>query len=230
RGKPIAAGAGDEACTIEQASATGKLGGDVYDAGRNLLGTGSLYPEYINSYSAFHCPNNSWFDTTGANDFDKTNPAEYPVTAPLTRYNSATNNPTNISERDDMNAVRYYRYDSYDANPIITKNGNAATEKIQAAEGNWTVRYARQWMPVQNNPVALGTLPAENREFYSKQLIWQEPSDDTYLTMCSFHATKGKITAVSLGGTARVIDNRTLSNYGNPVTAGGDFDTFRMKP
>lgn len=223
KNKPIAAGAGDAACTIQQASATGKLGGDVYDSAGNLLGTGSLYPEYVNSYGAFHCPNNSWFDTTGANDFDKTNPAEYPVTAPLTRYNAATS-----AAKADTNTVRYYRFDCYDANPLIIKNGNDATEKIDAVQGNWGVRYARQWMPIQDN---LSNVPSDaNQSFYDKQLIWKEPSDDSYLTMCSFHAPKGKITAVSLGGTARVIDLRTLSKYGNPVTAGGDFDAFRMTP
>ena len=169
----------------------------MYQAGSSgyvLLGTGSLYPEYIKSYSAYHCPNNSWFDTTGDKDFDKTNPKEYPVTAPLERYNAAT-----IANKTDTNSARYYRYDCYDANPVILKNGTQPNDKIGAADGDWRVRYSRQWLPVQSDPTNLtGITETENQAVYSKQLIWSEPSDDTYLTMCSFHATKGKITVSPL--------------------------------
>lgn len=233
--KLIIAGAGDEACTLDNASATNKLGGEVYAASGGgtftLVGVGSLYPEYAKSLSSFRCPNNSWYDTSGSVGYGVAPTAkDYPVTAPITRYNAATVSPT-VADRADTNDVRFYRFDSYDANPQFIKNGSAPVSRIQAAEGVWGLRYARQWMPTQTSTQNLSALPAANQSFYDKQLLWREPSADTYVTMCSYHGLSGKVLVMTLGGTGKVLDNKVLGDKGNPVTySGTDFDTFRLIP
>ena len=226
-GKLVAAQAGDKACSLEKASATGKLGGDVYvDAGGGtytLLGTGSLYPEYVKSLPTFKCPDDSWFDKPGNDGVNyNTSPAakDYPVTMPLVRYDTTNLRKTNLAA---INTVRFYRYDCYDSNPIIAKDAvGKASNKFAAAEGIWTPRYNRQWMAAVPDPTAPGAVsPNANKHFYDHQLIWSNPTDDAYLTMCSYHAQSGKITVMTLGGTAKAIDEKVLSDTGNPVTALG---------
>jgi len=229
---PIIAADGDAACTVEQASGTGRLGGtylQIEGEGVSVVGVGSLYPEYVKSVNTFLCPDNSWFNPVGDAGFNNapTNLPDYPVTAPLTRYNTTT---TTSASLIDKNTVRYYKFDSYDANPIINKSGAKALPSIRAAQGNWQLRYSRQWMNGVTDPTNLATIAAADQPFYNKQMIWKDPSDDTVLTMCSFHVpTSSKVVVVFLSGTAKVYDLKVLADKGTSPTS-SDFASYRMTP
>jgi len=230
---PIIAGDGDAACTPEQASGTGKLGGtylqDTGDGVMAVAGVGSLYPEYVKSTKTFLCPDNSLFDTTGDPGYNNspTDNVNYPVTAPLARYNTTTTTSTTLT---DTNTVRFYKFDSYDTNPVINKSGTKALPTLQTAQGNWQLRYSRQWMDAVANPATLTGIAAADQPFYSKQLIWKDPSDDTVLAMCDYHVpVSGKVVVVYLSGTAKVYDLSVLAAKGTSPTS-SDFASYRMIP
>ena len=231
----ITSGAGEAACTPEQASATGKLGGDFADAAGNVVASGGLYPEYIKSYSKYTCTNNTWFHPTGDKAFDQETPGTvgYPVTAPASFLNATTINKGDIATLTDKYgdaggapALRFYKFDSYSVNPWIVKDaaGNALP-KIDLAR--WPVRYRRQWIPAVQDPTTITN--DTDKKWYQNQLMWRDPSDDAAVTMCSQHATKGKAIVLYLSGTAKVKDLRELqkANSADPTT---DFDTYKMMP
>lgn len=237
----VVATGNNEVCTQEQASATGKLGGDYVDVDGQVVASGGLYPEYIKSRKTFRCANNSWF-LENADPAYNENPAtpDYPVTAPISTYVASSLDKNQTGTFNDKygvgtapDALRFYKFDSYDVSPFIRKKGNGeAIAKLDRT--NFAVRYQRQWMPV------VGSLPNTTadkaRQLYADQLIWRNPSDDAPVAMCSYHAESGKAIVLYLSGTAKVFDIATLDdkelqavNAGvDPTTE--DFDTFKMTP
>ncbi len=242
-GKLVVATGANRACTQDQASGTGKLGGDYVDAAGKVVASGGLYPEYVKSFTTYSCKNNTWFYVNNDPAYSETPGTDgYPVTAPKTFFNASSldkNNAASFGDRygggnpTDAPGLRFYKFDSYDTNPFIVKDGSGeALAKIDATR--WVVRYQRQWLEVINNPSTITDDRA--RQMYQNQMIWRNPSDDAAVTMCSHHATKGKAIVLYLSGTAKVLDIGVLQdkeaiavNAGLPA-AGADFDTYKMTP
>ena len=227
-----ASSATDPICTVEQAAGTGFLGGQYVDnaSGALLPFSGGLYPEYVKSLETYHCPNNTE-DLQGA---DRTNSVAVAAATRAVVGTNATSGTAGSDTPTTQNGV-YYRYDSYDANPRIIP----ATGKLDTA--NFTTRYSRLWTRVHKGVSgdALPTTGAANFASYRKQLYWRAPSGDTFVTMCTYHAPKGKVTVLWLSGSAKPIDVKKLQNYnGSDATkpnltatdASRDFDTFKLGP
>ncbi|MBC8138958.1 MAG: DUF1559 domain-containing protein [Fibrella sp.] len=242
-GKLVVATGSDVACTQDQASATGKLGGDYVDSAGNVIASGGLYPEYVKSLSTYLCKNNTWFYANNDPAYAEPPGSDgYPVTSAKSFYNAGSLEKTKLSDyndkygggnADDAVGLRFYKFDSYDINPLIQKDGSGeALAKIDPTR--WVVRYQRQWMGVEPDPSAITQDKA--RQLYQDQLMWRNPSDDAAVTMCSHHAAKGKAIVLYLSGTAKVLDLGVLNdkeavavNAGVPATT-ADFDTFKMTP
>lgn len=226
-GRLILAQGTEDACTLEQAAGSGKLGQALaYADGTPANVTGGLYPEYVKSLNSFHCPNNTEFDRA-----DATGPAA--VTAPLERYLALANGTDSATNP----AFRFYKFDSYDANPQVnTASADTLTQRFPN-DVAFTTRYSRQWLRTvapgadYDALVSGGGAPLTA---YTSQLRWREPGDDTYLTMCSWHAPRGKMVVLFLNGTARVLDVRRVfeqvPNGGGTNPLATDFDGFRLKP
>jgi prepilin-type N-terminal cleavage/methylation domain-containing protein len=176
----------------------------------------ALYPEYIDDPGIFHCPNNDIVDSR--NDL-----SAYVVTR--IEQNQP---PADIQASGSYNHG-FFKYDSYDTNPRILANDRLDT-------GVYLPRYSRLWQ----NIIADNNDDEFKSAEYRNQLQWASPSSDTYLTMCSFHAPKGKVIMLWLNGQAKVMDVNKLRNktivrpaplasipIANPAT---DFRANFMKP
>lgn len=223
------AASGAPACTLGQAAGTGLYGGEYANTDGSSPATGAkvfsggLYPEYVKSLETFHCPNNIGDDvatdtnTAAANRIDSRNPTLGSNGSPQTT------------------AVAYYKYDSYDANPTFNGSGVLSTT-------TWQTRYSRLWERVRpgssSDPLPTsGTSTYPSYAQYRNQMYWKAPSADTYVTMCTFHAPKGKVTVLWLSGATKVLDIAKLKNYSantsNPdITGyyGRDYDMYKLGP
>ena len=167
-----------------------------------------LYPEYISDVNTFHCPDNNIADTTGEVP---------PQTALVQRYMVV--GKTAGTTKTDM---AFYKYDSYDANPVFNAAG-----KLQ---GGSQARYARQWQPNIPGGNYTGLTP-EEQTIYRNQLYFATPSSDTYVTMCTYHAPYGKIVVSWLNGQSKALDANKLRN--NPAygpSNGTDYDVYKLTP
>jgi prepilin-type N-terminal cleavage/methylation domain-containing protein len=244
---------GETACTMQQASSTAvtpasgnpyslSLGGEYAAPGGTMVSpfSGGLYPEYVRSLETFHCPNNS-ADLGGAdmtNDAGTVAASRVAVGKDLaTGATSGTNaSPTPVS-------LAYYRYDTYDANPALNPDGTLNRTGMPSTPV-YAVRYSRLWTRVRTGATGDPLPAATDPEFatYRNQLYWRAPSNDTFVTMCTYHAPKGKVTALWLSGSAKVIDTNKLKSYnstngavpaGKPDlkgTNGRDFDLYKLGP
>lgn len=168
----------------------------------------SLYPEYVKSLDVFRCPNNTEFDAV----------SEPVVREVKRRTHTPGENPPNVVETNYT-----YAYNSYDASPRITGNN-----KIDLT--NFVTRYARLWTSVEGDP---NKVPAADQAAYRNQLYWRTPSDDTYVTMCTYHVPKGKIIVLNLNGNTRVLDTQKLSGnakYAPDAAINGDFAVNKLGP
>ena len=191
-------------CTISQAAGSGAYGGTYAISANNPLAgfQGGIFPEYVKSAEVFHCPNNTLNDTIGDTST---------VSVPYNVYP-----PINGKSTFDL---PLYKYDSYDASANVTSLNTVGT--------NYQIRYQRLWEPVLTTPPT-----NTNDPYYRNQLYWRVPSDSTYLTMCTYHAPKGKVIVLWLSGSAKVLDVAKLANI--PSVANGygtpDFNTYRLAP
>ncbi|GAB4458013.1 MAG: hypothetical protein OHK0029_18630 [Armatimonadaceae bacterium] len=169
----------------------------------------SLFPEYINDLNVYKCPNNGLAAST--------NDSSFAVVTRLEKQGTA-----NVAA---ATSVPYYRFDSYDANPTINSaNG-------QLVPNDFRARYSRVWFPLLDRG-SLDALPSADRNLYRNQLVFSNPSSDTYITMCTYHAQYSKIIVLWLNGQAKVLDVRKLANVPG-TTQGGvqyDYDVFRLTP
>lgn len=172
----------------------------------------SLYPEYIKSLEVFHCPNNSDFDTVQNKTAMAANRQE-----PGPRDNDPTTPISGTVPR------AFYAYDSYDANPQM----NVATGALSTT--TYLARYSKVWTPLVDDPADPTKVPPASLATYKRQLFYGTPSDDTYVTLCSYHAPKGKVVVLWLSGSAKVLDLAKLKN-GFSGAAPYDFDAWRMTP
>jgi prepilin-type N-terminal cleavage/methylation domain-containing protein len=198
------------ACTMQQAGNTGAYGGTyAYSANTQLPLSGGLYPQYVKSVETFHCPDNTVADT-----------ASNVATASVSyNYYNGANTAATVS-------VPLYKYDSYDANPVV----NVGSPSLM---GTFVPRYQRLWDAPVKSPV-----PARTADpYYANQLYFRVPSDNTYITMCSYHQTHGKVVVLWLSGTAKVLDNQKLATYSQSSstpdiagTNGLDYDMYKLGP
>ena len=199
------------ACTMLQAGGSGAYGG-TYSGYQGIQG--GIFPEYVKSVEVFHCPNNTLHNTGG----------DIAVTSNL--YNTYT--PAN---GDGTTPFTLYDYDSYDANPFINADGSLDASKPQ-------LRYQRLWQPFIINAASIPSKDPD-KTYYRNELFFRVPGDDTYLTMCSYHAPKGKVIVLWLSGAAKVLDVKKLQTVKAsdgttlklaPTVAGRDFDTYKLVP
>ena len=167
----------------------------------------SLYPTYISDLSAFSCTNN---------------PIDSPRTkdaAVATRYVQDPSDPNTAAKVDQA----YYKYDAFDISPVIAGPTKLDTSKYQ-------VRYSRVWTPLLD-PTELDNLSADDRALYKNQLLWKNPSADTYLLMTTYHVPNSKILVMWLNGAGKVLDSgKLLNNDKFKGTDGRDWDAFKLTP
>jgi prepilin-type N-terminal cleavage/methylation domain-containing protein len=186
----------------------------------------SLYPEYIKDLSVFTCPNNQVARTTSD-----------PGARLVQRWsrlviNTATPQPTVTFAPQPVAAnLPFYAFDAFDASPRVT---NAAAGTLNNAV--FEPRYSIAWdYPGNTNGTPSPALVTEAggdfqlaEQWYRNQLLWRNPGAETYLTMTTYHAPNGKAVVLWLGGSAKVVDLRTLAN--KVTNATGDFKSWRFGP
>ena len=172
----------------------------------------SLFPEYINDISVYKCPDNSLADTSAAN---KVFTAE-----------RIDKDPSGVPQKPaGVNTWPFYQFDSYDANPSII-NGKQDTTKV-------TTRYSRVRYSLLNRG-DIDNLTTADQNDYKNQMVFSNPSSDSVLTVCTFHATNyGKIVVLWLNGQAKVLDVKKLEN--SKIAPGSepyyhDYDFFKLSP
>jgi len=208
------AGTGDTPCTMEQVSG-------ALNRGINGAGT-SLFPEYVRSLSAFHSANNDFADT-----------ASDPAVAAVTRRSTAATTACADDNAADCvgganDTLLFYKYDSFDANPEIQRNGN--NFKLNPAQ--YRARYARLWTPEYASPAGYESANASDpnaARVYSNQLYWRNPGNDTLITIDTHHVTRGKVIVLFLGGNVKVVDPLRVFEKA-PGTNGADVDAYRLLP
>jgi prepilin-type N-terminal cleavage/methylation domain-containing protein len=180
----------------------------------------SIFPEYINDLSVYRCPNNTLANTTA----DKTVAAVERLerqsldnaNVPFTPVGNGTARVTRV----------FYRYDSYDANPAVGADG-------KHVPGTFKSRYARLWFPLMTRG-DIDSLTPEDQGFFRNQLIFSNPSNDTFVTMCTYHVDSSKVIETWLNGQAKVLDTRKLFAFGTNAGATGgvqnDWGFFKMTP
>ncbi len=120
----------------------------------------------------------------------------------------------------------FYKYDSYGADLKINRD----TRKLMEPPF-FIARYSRNW--TEFFPGANG--PGEGRTKYGRdydnQLTWTQPSEETYITMCSYHVPGEKVIMLWLNGTTKVLDLRKLEQFKNPTEEPWfDYDFWKFAP
>ncbi len=192
---------------------------------QDLMGK-SIYPEYARSVEIFHCPNNYFPGGEAA-----TRTGAPAVAVVERREPSADTTPVDLVKRV------FYKFDSYDMNRRI----DPATSKLVAETPNGFVsRYRTLWTNLANLKPKSPTNPDGDPEAaftkgYRSQLLWQSPSDETLITMCSYHVEQGAAIMLSLNGTARVVPigklNTLQTSNGGPTSdPTTDYDLYKIGP
>lgn len=183
----------------------------------------SVFPEYINDLSVYRCPNN----TLATASTDK-------KLAVVERLERLSLDNANVPREDLGNGTArvtrvFYQYDSYDANPAIGNDGKPVANTFKA-------RYARLWFPLMTRP-EIEQLSAEDQAIFRNQLQFSNPSNDTFVSMCTYHTDASKVIELWLNGQAKVLDTRKLMApqfaAPNPAVTGGvqnDWGFFKMTP
>lgn len=193
----------------------------VAGAPGNFERLNGLYPEYVRSLDTYHCPNNE-VDTTNST-------TELTGDLPRLEFNG-----TNQTVQH-----RFYKYDSYDASPLIDPNGKLTN--------TFAVRYSRVWTNILKKQEIKDLFPVGGQDTpvqlaqYSRQLHMRVPPDETYITMCPYHVGSGKAVVLWLSGQTRVVDVAKLDSfkdaYNNPIrvmsNVGGidtDYAMYKFPP
>jgi prepilin-type N-terminal cleavage/methylation domain-containing protein len=121
---------------------------------------GSLFPEYVRSITAFHCPTDVERKDDTVAYFKVKNPAD----------------PDNADSD-----LYFYYYDSYDGQFSLPTKPTAANGPV-IDRGAYELHYIRDWQ------AAGVTIPAGGPNL-RRQLKWRNPPEDTVVTWCSYHAS-----------------------------------------
>jgi hypothetical protein len=193
----------DEAVPMETAGRISKLNNE------------SLYPEYARSLDVFHCPNN----VGSGSDTPRVAGAAGVVT--VQRRDLQRGSGTLAAEPRNF---LFYKFDSYSANRRV----DPATGKLVAtSEPNaYVARYRTIWTDVY-----APNTPEFRTAEYRNQLVWQNPSDETLVTACSYHADRGALILLWLNGSAKVLDLRKFDKPEYRATdPSTDYDLFKYGP
>jgi prepilin-type N-terminal cleavage/methylation domain-containing protein len=186
----------------------------------------SLYPEYIRDLSVFTCPNNQIART-----------ATDPTTRNVQRFtrllvNTGTTPATVTFTPQPLPAnLPFYAFDAFDTSPRVT-SAPAGTINNAVFEPRYSIAWDYPGNADGTPAPALVTEAGGDfqlaEQWYRNQLVWRNPGAETYLTMTTYHVANGKAVVLWLGGSAKVVDVRTLANkVPNP---GGDFKSWRFGP
>ncbi len=166
-----------------------------------------LYPEYIKNPLTFTDGNNP------VSDLSKTTATPLPVNSVVPATNgqsatlaTATTYPYTDATHVDSNAVatNFYLADAFDISPQITGTN-------QLSKTVYVVRYSTHWTdiyaPGANDPYdsAPGATPVFLN--YNRQLGWQSPPADTYVTSTTYHVPNDNhVLVLWESGDAKTID------------------------
>jgi prepilin-type N-terminal cleavage/methylation domain-containing protein len=187
----------------------------------------SLFPSYINDLSVYTCPDNPITSPTAADIFLISNRLRQGDTTAGEDPNATK---IGILDADDMTnrtTVAFYKFDSYDANAAIINANNSWS--ISTTMGQ--PRYERVWTTLLDR-TDLDQLSPDLRITYQNQMVFRNPSSDTFLTMCPYHVSKSKIVVTWLNGNPKVLDNQKLNNANFQPASGSnrDYDMYKMTP
>lgn len=193
---------------------------------QDLMGK-SIYPEYARSLDIFHCPNN--FQQGGE---AATRTGAQAVAVVERREPSAGATPGAVAPVKRV----FYKFDSYDANARINPVTSKIVDATSTSPSAFVARYRTLWTDVADlRPAPAGNPEAAFTKGYRSQLLWQSPSDETLITMCSYHIDQGAAILLSLNGTARVVPvtrlNSLQASNGGPTTdPTTDYDLYKIGP
>jgi prepilin-type N-terminal cleavage/methylation domain-containing protein len=210
---------GNDAMNLQQVAGLLAKGSTADPVARNaqFAYAQALYPTYVKDLNTFHCPNNTEFDTARTTD-----------AVQVTRLER---NPTDRTATISTTPA-FYRFDSYDANPALVADGGNGFKKSPT----YAARYSRVWQPLLNRAdlqaLRNSSDPAltERYNAFRRQLLFKNPTTDTYVTMCTHHADKGKVIVLWLNGTAKVMDSAKLRQAAFTGTDGRDVDAHILTP
>ncbi len=175
-----------------------------------------LYPEYVNNPLTFTDENNLTKDLSQYTD----NPL--PINSIASPSGALTPTTTSASGA----TTRFYLADAFDISPQITGT-NTLSAASGATQANYVVRYQANWTdvyPAGTTPApyqsAAGVSPIYNN--YVRQLRWQNPPPDTYVTSTTYHVPNdNRVLVLWESGNAKSIDaSRFLAG-----AAGNDANT-----
>jgi prepilin-type N-terminal cleavage/methylation domain-containing protein len=203
-GKYELATAPADAISFEEAAANSPVRNDT------------LFPEYVRSPDLFHCPNNV------ENNGNQSKASGAGAVVSVSRREPQRG--TGAALTADPKNVLYYKYDSYSANRRVDP---ATREPVPFTAANaYVARYRTMWTPVFGP-----TDPEFRTPDYRNQLVWQNPSDETLLTACSYHAQRGHMILLWLNGSTKVLDVRKFSKPEFQASdASTDFDLYKFNP
>jgi len=145
-----------------------------------------LYPQYINDASVFTDPNNKEKDASSSAT----------VSAKINVLDRTTGDLNAVPT-----AVSFYTADAYDVSPHITST--------TSTDSQYVTRYQTAWT---STPMPTGFTPATE---FPRQLDQQVTSDDTYLTMTTYHVQNfQKVIILFKSGSAKVFDPAKLLSPG----------------
>jgi prepilin-type N-terminal cleavage/methylation domain-containing protein len=143
-----------------------------------------LYPEYIRDVNSFKDGNNPTSDLT----------AVQPVTTLTMVPSSAT---PGIEGNVVPVTTSFYTADAYDMSPRVTGTNQIGTDYVS--------RYNTSWTDITTGGVAVGGLSDEQ---YRRQLRWQNPPANTYVTSTSYHVRfANKVLVLFQNGSAKNYDS-----------------------
>ena len=217
-----AAGNEIDAGSLANAVSMQEVSGIRKGAAPGLLGK-SVFPEYTRSRLIFHCPNN--FYPGGETDTR----AGAQAVAVVERREAGNDAPPGTVA---LKPRVFYKYDSYDMNRRIDPATSKLIPETSTNPSAFVARYRTLWTDLAD---LKNTPDAAFSKGYQSQLLWQSPSDDTLLTMCSYHIEQGAAVMLSLNGTARVVPVGKLnaiqnSNGGPTADPTTDYDIYKIGP
>jgi len=145
-----------------------------------------LYPTYISDVTEFTDPNNT------ASASDPT--AVSPTSAPGIVYANVLGSAGTLSPV----SVQVYTADAYDASPQISgANSLNADQLVARYQPAWTKVSTSGDVPTTTGWTIYPPVPEDSlQSIYERQLHWQFPPADTYVTSTTYHVPKSNVVLV----------------------------------
>ncbi len=154
-----------------------------------------LYPEYVKDWHEFTCAD----DLVNANDPTGSNTA-------LLQANALQGSGPNqgLLAPASTATSTFYKEDAFDVGPEID---NTQDNKLLAPP-TFLVRYQTNWTPFCDTSYVYGSNPVAPCDAdYLRQLRWQNPPADTYVTAITYHVPNAnKLLVLYEAGTVKKVD------------------------